>query len=149
MILKNNVRKTSFLLVLGLAILMVAAVSVNADRIMDEQVVDPIDSTIITHVSTEGERGEVIVEPVEKEEPLIIAPLEDIELEDITQNEDLVISPYDETIGIDDDNPENSLIATKTEKTDKNTINYGLPAVAGIGIICGLLIFFLLIKRKK
>jgi lipoprotein signal peptidase len=44
---KNNyVRKTSFLLGIGLAILMIAAISANADRIMDEHVVDSIDTAV-------------------------------------------------------------------------------------------------------
>jgi hypothetical protein len=80
---------------------------------------------------------------------LIIAPRQDVEIKDNEQKEDLVISPYGETISQDSENPENSLIATKTEKTDKNTINKSIPAILGITVICGLLISFLFIKRKK
>jgi hypothetical protein len=146
--INNNVRKTSIMLVIGLSSLMVAATSVNADRIMDEYIVEPLDSTVITHVSTDGEKGAPIIEPVEIKEPLIIAPPDDIEKKDGTQNEDLVISPNGETIGIDE-NPENSLIATKTEKTNKNTRNQGLIPLLGIAIICGLLISLILTRRKK
>jgi hypothetical protein len=147
---KNNIiRKTSFMHVIGLAIFMVAAASANADRIMDEHIIDPLNSTVITQVSTNGEKGEPIIEPVEIEEPLIIALQDDIEIKDEAQNEGIVISPNGETIDIDDENPENSLISTKSEKTDKNTINQGLPPLLGIAIICSLLISFIFIRRKK
>jgi len=147
---KNKyIRKTSFMLVIALAILMVAAASANADRNRDEQILDPIHSVVITHDSTEGEKGDPIVEPVGIEEPLVIAPYEDIGLEDAVQEDDLVISPYGDTIGIDDENPENLIIATKTEKVDDNTFSKGLTPLLGIAIICGLLILFLVIRRKK
>jgi len=140
MIKINKIGKTSILLVISLTCLMMAAASVNADTIRDPVIID--------HDAINGEREDLIIAPAQ-EEPLIIAPAPISDETNDDQNSDLVISPQGVTINEDEENPESSLIAPRNQKTEENTVNIGLPAIAVIALIGGLLVSVLLFKRRE
>ena len=123
---KNKIWKTGILLVISLTFLMMTAASVNAERTNIETV--PINEEIVINENASDNEEGNLISPG-PEEPLIIAPNPNLISEDIETSDDLVIAG--DTAG------------------QNEILNIGLPGLAIIAILAGVVIGIIVYKFKK
>lgn len=117
-----SIKKMGIILLIGLTVSLTAAVSATADEIRETDI--PVEDAIIEHEAVDGEQG--------VEEPLVIA--------ENTEESAWVIAP-NPTSGSQD------ISANAAGNTDE-TFDVGLPILGSIGVIAGIAIALIVLKKK-